>query len=73
MKPPTACHWLENKAWFFPPLAPGAEVDGQEDPELKSTPFWCNKTQDAFGPDGDSACPEDCTTKRSCFRPEVDL
>jgi len=74
MKPPNACRWLENKSFFFPPLAEGAvNPASDEDPDAPTTPFWCNQTQDATGPDGDLACPDGCDAKRTCFAPEVDL
>jgi len=78
MRPPHACRWLMTKGWFFWPLAPGAQPapgpDGEPptDPEAKTTGFWCNRTQQPFGPDGDRACEETCRRGRSCFEPEVE-
>ena len=69
MKPPNACYYLENKAYFFPPL--GRKSD--EEPEPLSTPFTCLKTHEQIGPDGEEACDELCGRHRTCYRPEVEL
>lgn len=29
---------------------------------------WCRRTHQAFGPDGERALPEDCTSGRTCYR-----
>ena len=34
--------------WFMPPPAEPPDV-----PEALSTPFWCSRTHEAFGPDGE--------------------
>ena len=83
MKPPDACYHLCNKAYFF--TAPEAFKDkpvlkhsngtGDQDvePQPLSTPFWCLKTHEALGPDGEEARDDLCDATRSCYRPEVTL
>ena len=69
MKPPTACYYIENKSYFLPPPADGFEAPD----EPLTTPSWCVQTQEPIGPDGECVGAELCTSKRSCFKPEVDL
>lgn len=71
MKPESACYYLQNKAYFFPPAEGSTEDDGM--PTADSLPFTCLKTHEAFGPDGDEACEETCGPHRSCYKPEVEL
>ena len=83
MKPDSACYFLENKAYFFPPAehsegserSEGTEGTKEEDgmPTADTLPFTCLKTHEAFGPDGDEACEETCGPHRSCYKPEVEL
>ena len=68
MKPPTACHFIENKAFFFPP-----PVEAGDEPHPLSTPCWCLRTHEATGPDGDAVDVDICVKGRSCYEPEVDL
>jgi len=69
VKPPQACYYLENKSYFLNPPA-----EGFEDPdEPLHTGSWCLRTHEAFGPDGEGVCPESCSAKRECYRPEVEL
>ncbi|MHC4548336.1 MAG: hypothetical protein ACYTEZ_06110 [Planctomycetota bacterium] len=68
MKPPTACFYLNNKHYFFPP-----PVDPKDAPDEPGTPFWCLKTHDAIGPDGAEVGEHCCRPERPCFRPEVEL
>ena len=67
-KPPDACFYLGNKAWFMPP-----PVEAPEVPEALSTPFWCARTHEAFGPDGEIACEETCNRARECYKPEIEI
>jgi hypothetical protein len=68
MKPPTACHYLCNKHYFFPP-----PVDPADEPDELTTPFWCQKTHDAVGPDGGDVGDRCCGPDRPCFKREVDV
>jgi len=70
MKPLDACHFLDNKAYFFPP--PVHEDDDAE-PQSPSTPFTCLKTHQSVGPDGEFVSDECCGPDRPCYRPEVSL
>ena len=69
MKPPNACRFLNNKAYFFAPV----ENDPEVEPRPLSTPFWCLKTHEPIGPDGDEASDDRCGPHRDCYRPEVEL
>ena len=70
MKPPTACYWLDNKQYHFPPPADGRVREARE----PVTPFMCLKTHEAFGPDGGEACEGCCSSsERACYKPEVEL
>ena len=70
MKPPDACRYLQNKAYFIPPAPAGETVD---EPRPLSTPFWCLKTHDPVGPDGGEVDAECCGPGRSCYKAEVEL
>ena len=67
MKPIDACHFLNNKAYFFPPPV----HDDGEDERPHSTPFTCIKTHEPIGPDGESVSDECCGPDRPCYRPEL--
>ena len=71
MKPLDACRYLQNKAFAFPPLPEGSPELEHHD-EL-STPCWCLKTHEAYGPDGEQVWIDVCTKGRKCFEPEVEL
>ena len=58
--PVAACKHLRNKEMFY-------EQAGEEDAEFASEVFWCSKSQEAFGPDGEAAGNEDCKSGRSCY------
>ena len=70
MKLPSACSFLQNKAFFFPPPV---DVDPADLPLPLSTPCWCLRTHDPVGPDGGDVCEESCVSPRACYVPEVDL
>ena len=67
MKPLTACQFMENKAYYFPPIA------GETEPDIPTTPSWCLRTHDAVGPDGGDVCDDACAAGRECYAPEVEL
>ncbi len=54
------CRHLRNKEMFY-------QSPGQEDDEFSSGVYWCGKTQEAFGPDGQPAGKAECCPSRSCF------
>lgn len=72
MKPPHACWYLHNKAYFFPPRVPTPGEEPHE-PEAVTTPWWCLRTQDSIGPDGGMIGDDCCGTDRACYKPEVQL
>ncbi len=69
MKPLEACRYLQNKAFFFPPLA--GERSTAED--ALATGCWCLRTHEPTGPDDGDVTLEECVGGRSCFSPEVEL
>jgi hypothetical protein len=42
---------------------PGTDSDDL----VASDTFWCARTQEAFGPDGDTAGKSECQSGRSCY------
>lgn len=70
MKPPDACRFLENKTWFLGPAPAGGEPEGTQP---LSTPFWCLKTHEPIGPDGDLVDDVCCNGERPCFKAQVEL
>jgi len=71
MKPIDACRHIQNKSFFFDPLPEGS-------PELEqhrelSTPCWCLRTHEAFGPDAGEVWLNVCVKGRACFEPEVEI
>ena len=58
------CADLRSKKTYFlggPPMESSDVLDG-------SGHCWCRTTQQAIGPDGEAADPEDCRAGRACFR-----
>jgi hypothetical protein len=45
---------------FYQPL-------GHEDDQFSSGIYWCTRTHEGFGPDGEPAAREQCCQGRSCF------
>jgi hypothetical protein len=54
------CKHLRNKEMYY-------QNDGQEDDQYASGLFWCTKTHENFGPDGESAGKNECCSSRSCY------
>ncbi len=55
------CKYLRHKAMFY-------EEPGQDEREdSASRVYWCARTQEAFGPDGEAAERVDCCPGRSCY------
>ena len=55
------CKFLRSKEMFYE--QPGEESDDM----YASGVFWCAKTQEAFGPDGEAAEKGECQCGRSCY------
>ncbi len=66
MKPLVVCRFLNNKAYFFPP-----SLDREADARAPATPFWCARTCDPVGPDGNDVRDDRCLDGRPCFEPQV--
>ena len=54
------CRHLRSKEMYYQDSAP-------ENDEFSSGLFWCGKTQESFGPDGQAAGKIECCTGRSCY------
>jgi len=57
------CKLLRSKEMFYE--GPGQDPGG-DDP-FSSGAYWCAKTQEAFGPDGEPAEKGDCQCGRPCY------
>jgi hypothetical protein len=53
------CRNLRSKEMYYQPY-------GQEDDEFSSGVYWCLRTQELFGPDGQPADRKQCCASRSC-------
>jgi len=56
----TPCRKMRSKAMYYPGYA-------QEDDECSSGVFWCGKTQENFGPDGQPVSKAGCCAGRGCY------
>jgi hypothetical protein len=54
------CRKLRSKEMFY-------QSPGQDEDEFSSGVFWCGKTQENFGPDGQPASKADCGAGRACY------
>lgn len=54
------CKYLRNKEMYY-------QDSGQSYDEFASGIYWCTKTQEGFGPDGDPAGKTECCSKRPCY------
>ena len=54
------CRHLRSKEMYYAP-------DAQQEDEFSSGLYWCLKTQESFGPDGEPAGRRDCCQGRACF------
>jgi hypothetical protein len=52
------CRHLRSKEMFY---------QGDEEDEFSSGIYWCLRTQEPVGPDGEPAGKKDCCMERSCF------
>jgi len=58
LRPP--CHNLRSKEMYY-------EGTGQEDEAYSSGLYWCARTQEACGPDGQPAGKMECCAGRNCY------
>jgi hypothetical protein len=54
------CPHLRSKEMYHQPL-------GQEDGQFASGLFWCTRTQEIFGPDGQPVSKGECCQGRACY------
>jgi hypothetical protein len=52
------CRYLRNKEMYY---------QGSEDDEFASGLYWCNRTQESFGPDGAACGKLECCATRACY------
>jgi len=53
------CRNLRSKEMYY--------AYGEADDEFSSGCFWCAKTQEGFGPDGEPAGKAECCNGRQCY------
>lgn len=53
------CRSLRSKEMYY---------HGSETDEFSSGLFWCQKTHESFGPDGQPAAKPECCGNRACYR-----
>lgn len=54
------CRHLRAKEMYY-------QDYGQPEDEFSSGIFWCGKTQESFGPDGQSCGKCECGPERACY------
>ncbi len=54
------CRYLRSDTMFYG--ADGGSLEGSADGV-----FWCEKTRETFGPDGEGTGKKDCRAERSCY------
>lgn len=59
MKIQIPCKYLRTNNMYY-------NDSGQEEEQSSNSIFWCTKTHEAFGPDGEPASKTDCCTERTC-------
>ncbi len=59
-----ACMSLRHKMMYVDERhATRGTVDDSSDTRI----YWCTKTQDSLGPDGQPVSPDDCAGSRGCY------
>jgi hypothetical protein len=58
---PLPCQCLRSKEMYY-------QEDGHAEDLFTSDTFWCTKTLENFGPDGDEADSRECGPGRSCYK-----
>jgi len=54
------CRHLRSKEMYY-------QSYGTPEDEFSSGVYWCTKTQENFGPDGQSCGQEECCGERPCY------
>jgi len=52
------CRFIRCKEMYY---------GGSEDDAYASGAYWCERTQEAFGPDGEVCTQKQCCATRSCY------
>ena len=55
----TPCRNLRSKEMYY--------AYGEAEDEFSSGCFWCAKTQEGFGPDGQGVSKAECCKERTCY------
>lgn len=58
---PAPCRHIRSKEMYHQPA-------GQPDDEFSSGIYWCVRTQDNLGPDGQSCGKCECGPERACYQ-----
>lgn len=64
---PFLCRHLRTRTWF----SQDAFGQGESTPPPATAPYWCLRTMQPKGPDGELAQPEECTDERICFEATI--
>ena len=54
------CRHLRSKEMYY-------QEYGAADDEFSSGVYWCGKTQENFGPDGEPCSRGNCSAERTCY------
>ncbi|HXJ55768.1 MAG TPA: hypothetical protein VNU68_03805 [Verrucomicrobiae bacterium] len=52
------CRYLRSKEMYY---------QAPDDDEFAGGQFWCNRTMEAFGPDGEACGKKQCCANRTCY------
>jgi hypothetical protein len=55
---PLPCRYLRCKEMYY---------QGSEDDAFAGGAYWCNRTQEPFGPDGEPCGKKECCANRTCY------
>lgn len=55
------CRCMRNKEMYY-------EADGHAEDLFTGDAFWCSKTLETFGPDGDAVDSKECGPGRACYK-----
>lgn len=55
---PLPCRYLRCKEMYY---------GGSEDDQCASGAYWCNRTQEPFGPDSEPCGKKQCCANRTCY------
>jgi hypothetical protein len=61
LSPQFPCQHLRSKEMYY-------QAFGQEDDAFASGIYWCLRTHESYGPDGEPAGRKECCDGRDCFK-----